>query len=294
MKVIFYILFALITLTTYSQNDSLFSRLQAIRSNGLTFYNVDGIQIIKHNSYIKYSEKGLKKIYRKYKVKKLNKIKDDSLKFDHYYINKIKIITDSLKQFNTYYFIKSHTNRITIIQFNANKKVEKSFKRHFSKLIIQDKISDSIYTSIQTDSLNFAGRKIALNMRCTWQNINNIQCPYNGQMNWSVHKTLKDAQNTVRNQLLHTKSLNGSKIISEKMIPVIFEGTKTNAKKVILEIKGITSILAGMSGGKSLSIYYVATKVRNNYVSCVMSFWNNDNITEKSLSPLLEKVMILQ
>ncbi len=49
-----------------------------------------------------------------------------------------------------------------------------------------------------------------------------------------------------------------------------------------------------MSGGKTLTIYYVACKVRENYVSCCMSFWNNDTITENGLAPLLEKVMKLK
>ncbi len=49
-----------------------------------------------------------------------------------------------------------------------------------------------------------------------------------------------------------------------------------------------------MSGGKTLTIYYIATEVRDNYVSCVLSFWNNDTITENGLAPLLEKVMRLK
>ena len=47
-----------------------------------------------------------------------------------------------------------------------------------------------------------------------------------------------------------------------------------------------------MSGGKSLTVYYIAENVRNKNISCVMSFWNNDLINpETKLPPLLEKVM---
>jgi hypothetical protein len=49
-----------------------------------------------------------------------------------------------------------------------------------------------------------------------------------------------------------------------------------------------------MSGGKTLTIYYVASEVRDNYVSCVLSFWNNDRITKDGLTRLLEEVMILK
>ena len=60
------------------------------------------------------------------------------------------------------------------------------------------------------------------------------------------------------------------------------------------DITGINSLLAGMSGGKTLTAYYVAEKVRDNYVSCVLSFWNNDEIKESGLPLLLEQVMKLQ
>ena len=75
---------------------------------------------------------------------------------------------------------------------------------------------------------------------------------------------------------------------------VIFEGTPTTAKKVIYDFTGVKSLLARTSDGKNLTIYYVASKVRENYVSCVMSFWNNDNITKNGLAPLLEEVMQLK
>ncbi|WP_255414823.1 hypothetical protein [Tenacibaculum sp. E3R01] len=43
-----------------------------------------------------------------------------------------------------------------------------------------------------------------------------------------------------------------------------------------------------------MRIYYVATKVRDNYVSSVLSFWNNDTITKNGLAPLLEEIMKLK
>ena len=78
------------------------------------------------------------------------------------------------------------------------------------------------------------------------------------------------------------------------MVDILFEGTATKAKKVIYDLTGITSLLASASGGKTLTIYYVAAEVRGNAVSCVMSFWNNDTLTENGLAPLLEEVMTLK
>ena len=113
-------------------------------------------------------------------------------------------------------------------------------------------------------------------------------------MNWSVHGTLATAKSAIANQLLATKSKKGGKVIAELNVPVIFEGTEATAKKVIYDFTGLNSLLAGASGGKTLTVYYVAAAVRGNYVSCVMSFWNNDTITASGLSPLVEEVMQLK
>lgn len=63
---------------------------------------------------------------------------------------------------------------------------------------------------------------------------------------------------------------------------------------MIYDIKGINSLLVGMSGEKTLTIYYVVSPVRGNFVSCVLNFWNNDQIGESGLPLLLEKVMKLK
>jgi hypothetical protein len=62
----------------------------------------------------------------------------------------------------------------------------------------------------------------------------------------------------------------------------------------VYDFKGVKSLLVGMSGGKTLTIYFVASPAKENFVSCVMSFWNNDNINPGGLPPLLEEVMKLK
>jgi len=113
-------------------------------------------------------------------------------------------------------------------------------------------------------------------------------------MNWSIHKTQESADLAIQNHLKATKIRNGGKVISEEEVSIIFEGTPVKAKKVYYDFTGITSLLASMSGGKNLTIYYVSSKVRDVYVSCVLSFWNNDNINPSGLVPLLEEVMSLE
>lgn len=295
MRKLFIIILFFATTISIAQNDSIFSRLQAINNNGISFFNIDGYTITSQTLNYPFTEKGLKKVYRKYSIKENEeKTKDEQLVYNNYYVENEDNITDSLVQKITYYFIENPDKRITIVQFSSIDKRDKEFERTIVKLIIENKIPKENYASMTIDSINFAGRKIKLGTSCNWTNVNTVQCPYYGEMNWSVHKDLEDAKNTVDQQFAITESRKNGKVISEETVDIEFEGTETKAKKVIYDFTGMTSILASMSGGKTLTIYYVATEVRGNYVSCVLSFWNNDTITENGLAPLLEKVMKLK
>jgi hypothetical protein len=280
---------------SFAQNDSIYNRLQAINTNAFIFYNIDGYTITSETLNYPFNEKSLKKVYRKYSIKKdEKKTKNEQLPFNNYYVTNDQEISENLFQNNSYYFIENLEKRITIIQFSSINKRNKEFEQIIVRPIIENTIPSKNYASMTIDSINFAGRKIKLDTGCNWTNVNTVQCPYYGAMNWSVHKDLEDAKNTVEQQFEITKLKKSGKVISEETVDIEFEGTETKARKVVYDFTGMTSVLASLSGGKTLTIYYVATKVRGNYVSCVLSFWNNDTITENGLAPLLEKVMKLK
>ena len=296
MKNIFYILFFLNFSFVFSQDDDDFvKRLKAINNKTIIFYNVDGVEFSSQTFSNEFSEKGLKKLYKKYDIKETDiKIKDENLSFNNFYITKSEKITDNINQVNSYYFVENKNKTVTIIWFGYFNKVDKEFERKYVNRILNNEIPKEVFEETIIGSIDFAGRKIELGSNCYWTNINTVQCPYYGEMNWSVHRTYVSAKNSIDNQFNITKSKKGGKVISEEEVDVIFEGTETKAKKVIYDFTGVKSLLAGMSGGKTLTIYYVACEVRGNYVSCCMSFWDNDTITENGLAPLLEEVMQLK
>lgn len=294
MKKLFTITFFFAFTISFSQNNGIFSRLQAIQNNDITFYNIDGYNITSEHLNRKFNEKGLKKAYRTYGIKKKeHKIRDEQLSYNNRYVTKHEKLTDELVQNNSYYFIENH-GLVTVITFSAINKINKDFERIVVTHILERTIPKENFNSIRLDTINFAGRKIKLGTGCNWMTINNVQCPYYGQMNWSVHKGLEDAKITLKQRYDLTASKKSGKVILEQDVPIVFEGNDTKAKKVIYDFTGLTSVLASMSGGKTLTIYYVATEVRGNYVSCVLSFWNNDTISENGLAPLLEEVMLLK
>lgn len=298
MKVItsLLILFFVTSSLSYGQeNDSLFLRLRGISNAGIDFYNVDGIEIATQTQDGEFSKKNILKKFKKYPVKEndLN-LSDSSINSSNFYLTKTEEISSGLIQNTSFYFIDNSNKGIIAISFTAINKRDRDLERQFVKLLLTNSIPKSVYESLQIDSVNFSGRNISLGGSCRWMGINNVQCPYYGQMNWSVHKTLEDASVSADNQYNVIKAKRQGKIISEETVDVIFEGNEVKAKKVIYDFKGVSSLLVGMSGGKTLTIYFVVGPGRLNFVSCVMSFWNNDTINPSGLPPLLEKLMKLK
>jgi hypothetical protein len=287
------VLFLLITCNLFAQESKILERLVALDNNGKIWYNIDGFSITSEVFNYNFDEKGLKKIFKKHSIKEDDlKTKDDSISKNNIVVHKTEKLNDKLTQRNSYYFVENNDKKIIVIWFAKTSNEDFRMQRELTNLIIENKIPKSNFVSMQTNKINFGNRQIELANSCYWTFLNTVQCPYFGEMNWSVHYSLEDAKESIENQLEMTKSRKSGKILSEEIIDVEFENVPTKAKKVNYDFTGLTGALTGMSGGKTLTIYYVAEKVRENYMSCVMSFWNNDEINpETKLPPLLEKVM---
>lgn len=280
------------TLSYCQDNDDFAKRLKAINNQTINFYNVDGVDFSSQTFSNEFSEKGLKKLYKKYSIKGSDvKTIDKTLGYNNICITKSENLAENINQISSYYFVENKNKSVSVFWFGYYGKQNKDFERKYVNLIWNDQIPKEVFEPMIIESIDFAGRKIELGNICQWTNINTVQCPYYGEMNWSVHNTAESAKNAIDNQFNVTKSKKGGRVLSEEDVDVIFEETETKAKKVIYDFTGAKSLFAGMSGGKTLTIYYVACKVRENYVSCCMSFWNNDTITESGLAPLLDKVM---
>jgi len=275
--------------------DGLFFRLNGITNSGLDFFNVDGILITSEKAGGEFSKKNITKTFKRYDVDESDlSLVDSTLGFPNFYKQRTKEDPAGIFTNVTYYFIESIDKKMIAFTFTAINKRDAEFERKFVRLVRDNAITKSVFSPMQMDSINFANRKIPLGSSCRWMGINNVQCPYYGQMNWSVHKDSADASQTVNHQYVILKSKKGGKIVSDTEVTVVFEGTETKAKKIVYDFTGVKSALVGMSGGKTLTAYYVAAPVRNNFVSCVMSFWNNDSINPSGLPPLLDQVMRLK
>jgi len=267
----------------------------AYQITALIFFNVDGIEITSQTISAVFSKNNIQNGFKELSVKGKELVNSDStLGLRNFYTTKLKEITPDLFQSTSRYYLERPDKKITAVSFIFFNKRDAAFERKFVNAIIHNEIPKSIYAASKTDSINFAGRYITLGETCGWMSVNNIQCSYYGQINWSIHKDQADASLHADIQLRLLKTQKKGKVISEKPVKIIFEGNETEAKQVIYDFTGVTSMLLKMSGGKYLTIYYVAAPVRNNYVSCVLSFWNNDLLNAEGLPLLLDQVMKLK
>jgi hypothetical protein len=294
MKVPLVAIFIACSIISEAQDpDDVFSRMQAISRNGMDFFSIDGIEI----SYLPmkgtFTQKTITKNYRQLKVKAQDLIASDSLLDKrNYYVSKT-IDRSGLPGYADYYFIDGD-GRTLAVAFQSKYKPSQEFERQIATLCINKQIPKSIYQPVRMDSINFAGRYIYLGGPCQWMGVNNLQCPGNGQMSWSLFQSLEQAQADLDDHFEYLKRSSKGKVISDEQIDVLFEGQDVKARKFVFDFKGITSALMGMSGGKTLTVFMVAAPVRGRFVGAVMSHWNNDYVGKAGVPALTYDVMHLK
>lgn len=279
------------------QDDSLVLRLKGMSIEGQKFLNVDGVDITTQTALTNFSHSNFYKKFNKFIKFNISKAdinySDPTLSFKNFCVSKSDSQCVGTTEYLTTYYYESYANQVTAVVFHSFNKRDISLERNLLTLLYTKKIPSNVYNSLELDSLNFVGRHFLVGRNCRWMNQNNMQCPGNGQMDWSIHRTLDDAEKNIANRVKVINCKDNGIIISDELVDVIFEGSKTKARKLIYDFTGVTNVLVGMTGGQTLTIYLVATTVRNYNISCMMSYWNNDYINNTGLPTLLDQVMVL-
>lgn len=293
-KHLLYLYFFLVSSLAYSQtNENLdfISRLQGIKQGKIDFFELEGYQIYVRTINKQFNKKGIKKARRKLKIKKsLVGYKSNEFQSNNLIVNQSEKLNEKLENFQTWYLHEKNPNQILCFGFNSVNKKDTVLEHQFIKAYMANIIPKYVFTPTQIDSIDFAGRKIALGNNCYWMGVHNVQCPYYGQMNWSLHRTFQDAEICTNSQYISTEQKRMGEILESKELDVIFEGVTTKAKRVIYKIK-LPKLVMG--GSNTLVIYYVTAKIRGNYINCILSHYTNA-VSNGSLPPLLRKVMELK
>ncbi len=295
IRVLSFFVFFLSYVTLEAQISYKIEDLQAIKNRNMTFYNLDTYTITSQSYSSAFNDKKLKPILREYKIrlKKSTPLKDSLVNVTHYkFLQKSK--TGNYINNYAVYAIENK-GRTSVITFSKIGELDSKFMSSFIDDFVNTRFPKSIYQKIEIDSIKFVNRYIRLGRGCRWMGVRNVQCPYNGQMDWTLHPSLEEAKNFNKIRSYLTTNERKLKLISKDSVNIKFEGKESKAEKLVLDVKGLNSLLLNLqSGAKKLIVYYIAQEIKGNYISCILSHWDNDRKQPDGLPALLGEVMVLQ
>ncbi|MEM8907862.1 MAG: hypothetical protein AAGD05_08455 [Bacteroidota bacterium] len=155
---------------------------------------------------------------------------------------------------------------------------------------MKNELPKNIYMPMRIDSIRFGNRFIKLGPLCGWNSVRNIQCPRLGQMDWSEFRDGARAEEYIAQRMKIVEEKRMGKLLNKELVPVRFEGVATTAQKFTLKIK-LPKLVLG--GSNQLYIYYVVAKVKEKYIACVLSHYDNDR-NAPGLPPLISEVLTLK
>lgn len=146
---------------------------------------------------------------------------------------------------------------------------------------------------------NFLGRKVPLMDECYWQGVNIVRCPTKGEMNWSLHPSLAEAQLSLRLQkewgdMIPLEPNYTYNRTSEQQKTLIFEGKPSQVTEVIYNVRYQDPVLKSYHKDTKLIVYYIATIVRGQAIACVISYWDsNERLPETGLPEFVSQFVRL-
>lgn len=228
--------FCLISIHLQAQKEDFFKGFQAIKHNSYTLYNVNATTISVQSFSYDFTKRDLKRLFRKldYNYKKVHKRIDESLDKQHYWVKDSTQVFQNNYIFSCTYFVKNG-DFIAVIYFSNNKPLSSQFKNKFITSYLENKIPSSIYLPIKIDSINFVNRSIKLGPSCKWMGVRNVQCPYNGQMDWSIHASLEEAKsfNLIREQI--STYQNKLSVTSKNVVTILLKANQHKLLKLFIK-----------------------------------------------------------
>lgn len=161
MKKITSLLLLFLSVIVYCRNDDFAQRLKAIHNYSATYYNVDGIDFSSQTYNYDFSEKSLKKIYKKFDIKDSDlKTKDESLSNNNVHVVKTKTVNGNLLQTNSYYFLEDNSKTMTIIWFGYFNKPEEDFEKQYVNRILKNEIPEDVFELMNIDSIGLQEERL--------------------------------------------------------------------------------------------------------------------------------------
>lgn len=286
MRHVFLYLFIFLCPTIYAQNEDLLNQMRGFKHrNDLTEFNISGHDIYTMHRYEAFNKKGIKNILNYCGIKNIiAQYTDSTLSRQNLVIeSNLRSRKNSKMSGHTLLYIFPREKQgLDIVIFQTLMPLNKEICGQFLEAYFANDLSKYITEEQTTNNIDFVGRNIELSGSGEWQSPNNLQYGNQGQISWSTFESLNDANEYIR---LCMEENSAWKSVLTEEVEVLFEDIPTTATRIVYK--------AGNGWNKNrLAVYYVATKVRDTYIGCILSnYISNDQ--DYSLASLLQEVMIL-
>ena len=227
--------------------------------------------------------------------------KNPKLPYPHYYLPYYKKNKEDHWQNTMVYYIGKNTDKgkwsfIATISSVAEKPFEE-IDTEMIQLILEKKVLNENHLGGRF--FNFLGRKVPLMDECYWQGVNIVRCPTKGEMNWSLHPSLAEAQLSLRLQkewgdMIPLEPNYTYNRTSEQQKTLIFEGKPSQVTEVIYNVRYQDPVLKSYHKDTKLIVYYIATIVRGQAIACVISYWDyNERLPDTGLPEFVSQFVRL-
>lgn len=219
---------------------------------------------------MEFTEDNITEILEKRFLEKSKEIKIDGLSVnirvfeETYYRNKIRT-----------YLCKKDENSTYFISFSSEEYKDLEFEANFVNTISKFGISESLLYESKPKNIDILGFNVEVIPSCFWRRPLSLQCPRNGQANWSFHKNLDDAKYYLNLQKSQTEQHNFYyKEFKSDTVSAFFLGEKIELEK---REYFITPPISDDIDANSMIVYYVAKKINDKFIHMVLSHYDNDN-----------------
>ena len=227
--------------------------------------------------------------------------KNPKLAMPHYYLTYYKKNGENHWQNTMVYFIGNKIEGKDVLLIATISSVSEAPSEEIDTEMIQLVLDKKVpkENHMGGRSFDFLGRKVMLMDECYWTGVNIVRCPTKGEMNWSLHPSLADAQQSVMLQkewgdIIPLKPNYIYNRSPDQQKTLIFEGKTTQATEVIYNVRYQDPVLKSYHKDTKLIVYYIATIVRGQAIACVISYYDyNERLPDTGLPEFVSQFVRL-
>lgn len=283
-----YLLFAwLILLDIFPLSAQLYdlSGLQGLKNaEGETFFELAGYQLyLSREKGEVTNHRSIRDIKKEYNlIHILAEYTDAKISLPNHVIEAERKLTNDRTSSLVCFLLQEKPNQLTVLHLETMNQRDLLLEQQLVSTYLTNQLTPYLTTNWTSRSLFIAGKTIPLDNTYKWEAPHHVTSD-NGMIQWSEFPTMMEAELDINNHI-DMDMMSGMEILSEEDVEILFDSIPTLAYRVAYRSYSPESY------PETMICYYIAEKVREKYVSCVLGhFAGRQN--DFNLSPLLRELI---